>query len=42
MKYTGDSLLSGSFVVSGQATVQVTEVGRDNYASKLVEAVKVA
>ena len=42
MKYEGDTLLSGSFVVSGQATVQVTEVGRDNYASKLVEAVKVA
>ncbi|PKM48168.1 MAG: ATPase P, partial [Firmicutes bacterium HGW-Firmicutes-6] len=42
MKYTGDTLLSGSFVVSGQATVQVTQVGLENYASKLVEAVKVA
>lgn len=42
MKYEGDVLLSGSFVVSGQATVQVTQVGLENYASKLVEAVKVA
>jgi len=42
MKYEGDALLSGSFVVSGQATVQVTQVGLENYASKLVEAVKVA
>ena len=42
IKYQGDTLLSGSFVVSGQATVQVTQVGLENYASKLVEAVKVA
>ncbi|MBI4858269.1 MAG: cation-translocating P-type ATPase [Acetobacterium woodii] len=42
MKYEGDKLFSGSFVVSGEATVQVTQVGLDNYASKLVEAVKVA
>lgn len=41
MKYEGDKLFSGSFVVSGEATVQVTQVGLDNYASKLVEAVKV-
>ncbi|AFA49404.1 cation-translocating P-type ATPase [Acetobacterium woodii] len=42
MKYVGDELLSGSFVVSGEATVQVNRVGLENYASKLVEAVKVA
>lgn len=41
MKYEGDELLSGSFVVSGEATVQVIRVGLENYASKLVEAVKV-
>ncbi len=42
MKYVGDELLSGSFVVSGQATVQVNRIGLENYASKLVEAVKVS
>lgn len=41
MKHTGDELLSGSFVVSGEATVQVNRIGLDNYATKLVEAVKV-
>ncbi|MBC3805418.1 HAD-IC family P-type ATPase [Acetobacterium fimetarium] len=41
MKYPGDELLSGSFVVSGTAAVQVIRVGMENYASKLIEAVQV-
>ncbi|HAJ55616.1 MAG TPA: magnesium-transporting ATPase, partial [Lactobacillus sp.] len=34
-KKVGDPLLSGSFVVSGQATMQVTAVGKDTFAAKL-------
>lgn len=41
IKREGDELLSGSFVVSGEATVQVIRVGLDNYASKIVDAVKI-
>ncbi|HEY5537447.1 MAG TPA: HAD-IC family P-type ATPase [Acetobacterium sp.] len=41
VKRLGDTLLSGSFVVSGEATVQVTKVGLENYASKIAEDAKV-
>ncbi|HEY5556653.1 HAD-IC family P-type ATPase [Acetobacterium sp.] len=41
VKHLGDTLLSGSFVVSGEATVQVTKVGLENYASKIAEDAKV-
>lgn len=41
IKHPGDELLSGSFVVSGEAAVQVFRVGSENYASKLVAAVQV-
>ncbi|KNZ42009.1 cation-translocating P-type ATPase [Acetobacterium bakii] len=37
VKQEGAALLSGSFVVSGEAFVQVTQVGMDNYATKLAE-----
>ncbi|MDD4509047.1 MAG: HAD-IC family P-type ATPase, partial [Eubacteriaceae bacterium] len=37
MKKSGDTVLSGSFVVSGTARVQVIRVGKDNYATKLAE-----
>jgi len=40
VKRPGDPLLSGSFVVSGEAMVQVTHVGLENYASKLAEDAK--
>ncbi len=35
LKHPGDSLLSGSFVVSGRAVAQATAVGADAYAAKL-------
>ena len=35
LKRPGDSLLSGSFVVSGNAHAQVEHVGADNYAQKI-------
>ncbi len=35
LKKEGDSLYSGSFVVSGEAYVQVLAVGKDNYVEKL-------
>ena len=34
-KHPGDSLMSGSFVVSGLARVRLTHVGADSYAAKL-------
>ena len=34
-KKVGDPLLSGAFVVSGQATMRVTAVGKDTFAAKL-------
>lgn len=40
MKREGDTLLSGSFVVSGEGIVQVTQVGMENYASKLADEAK--
>ena len=35
LKLPGDSLLSGSFVVSGTCQAQVEHVGADNYATKI-------
>ena len=35
VKQKGDSLLSGSFVVSGSCAAQVDHVGADNYAQKI-------
>jgi cation-transporting ATPase E len=40
LKEAGQSLLSGSFIVSGQAYVSATAVGSDNYASQLIDQVK--
>ena len=34
-KHPGDTLLSGSFVVSGRCRAQLTQVGADSYASRL-------
>ena len=35
-KEIGDQLLSGSFLVSGHVVAEITRVGSDNYASKLM------
>ena len=40
LKHPGDSLLSGSFVVSGNAFAQVEHVGADNYATKITGGAK--
>ena len=41
LKNTGDTLMSGSFIVSGRAFARVTAVGKDNYATALtIEAKK--
>lgn len=40
LKQIGDTLYSGSFVVSGNATIQVVKVGNDNYASQMVKNAK--
>ncbi|MFR1753426.1 MAG: HAD-IC family P-type ATPase [Oscillospiraceae bacterium] len=40
IKGPGDSLKSGSFVVSGRARVQLTQVGPDAYAAKLSAGAK--
>ena len=39
-KSKGDELLSGSFIVSGKATAQVINVGKDNYVSKISNEAK--
>ncbi|MDU7337112.1 MAG: cation-translocating P-type ATPase [Clostridium sp.] len=39
-KKTGDSLLSGSFIVSGACHAQVEHVGKDNYAAKISQDAK--
>lgn len=39
-KHVGDSLLSGSFVVSGRCRAQVAHVGLDNYATKIAQDAK--
>ena len=41
-KNPGDRLLSGSYVVSGTCTAQLTAVGRDSYVSKLTLDAKAA
>ena len=41
-KKRGDTLYSGSFVVSGNCTVRVTAVGKDNYIEQLSAKVKTA
>lgn len=40
IKKPGDTLFSGSFVVSGKCKAQVEHVGRDNYIEKLTESAK--
>jgi cation-transporting ATPase E len=39
-KKEGDELLSGSFIISGNATAQVIHVGKDNYVSKISSEAK--
>ena len=39
-KSAGSSLLSGSFIVSGQCTAKVEHVGSENYAAKISENAK--
>ncbi len=41
VKNTGDTLYSGSFVISGNAKVQVTHVGNDSYAQSILSDAKV-
>ena len=40
LKHPGDSVLSGSFVVSGRASVQVVHVGEENFAHKILSEAK--
>ena len=40
LKHPGDSVLSGSFVVSGKAAVQVVHVGAENFAHKILAEAK--
>ena len=40
IKKKGDTLLSGSFIVSGFVTVQVLHIGADNYISKISKEAK--
>ena len=40
VKRAGDTLYSGSFVVSGNATVQIIHVGKENYAQTIVDDAK--
>ena len=40
-KNTGDKLLSGSFVSTGEVYAKVTSVGKDNYAAKIQSEAKV-
>ena len=40
IKQKGDQLLSGAFVVSGNAYCRVTHVGKENYSSKISAAAK--
>jgi len=40
IKKVGDMLLSGSFVVSGKASVRVDKVGLDGFAAKLIKDAK--
>lgn len=40
LKQEGDYLYSGSFIISGNAIVQVVKVGNENYASQMVKDAK--
>lgn len=40
VKKAGDTLLSGSFIVSGKCLAQVINIGEDNYASKISKEAK--
>ena len=40
LKQPGDLLYSGSFIVSGNALIQVIKVGNDNYASQMIKSAK--
>ena len=40
IKKKGDTLLSGSFIVSGTATAKVVKVGADNFVNKISEGTK--
>lgn len=40
LKHSGDTILSGSYVVSGSAYAKATAVGAESYASKLVNEAK--
>ena len=40
LKQEGDKILSGSFVVSGTALAQVTQVGKETYAYKIIKNAK--
>lgn len=40
LKKAGDEMMSGSFVVSGQAEAEVIRVGQDNFASKITAGAK--
>lgn len=39
-KKKGDTVLSGSFLVSGKCRVLVKKVGKDNYCSKILKSIK--
>ena len=39
-KKVGDTLLSGSFIIAGNAIAQVIHVGEDNYAAKITKEAK--
>lgn len=41
LKHEGDMLLSGSYIVEGTLTAQLTAVGDDSYASRLTASAKV-
>lgn len=40
VKLEGDTVMSGSFVVAGDATMQATKIGLDSYATKLTAAAR--
>jgi len=40
LKKQGDKILSGSFIVSGEAIVRVDSIGDDNYTSKITSSAK--
>ena len=40
VKHKGDEILSGSFLISGNAKAQVIRIGADNYANKITSGAK--